>query len=392
MAEESGYRRLIWVIVAIGAVVALVLPARALSSARGSTDLPDATGPLFVGVTHTQDTIEPWDPEPAQELADDILRRAAPVQNQFLMGWGALNPEPSPGQYDWQSLDQRLARITATGGTPVVTLCCAPDWMKGGAAGHTDWDRLGVAPDPAHYDDFAALAVAVSQRYPQVRHFAVWSELRGFYNPWSNDWDMPQFVAFYDTVYRALKQHDPTLQVGGPGPVMDSWAYAEAMSDPSDVRGPWGVVDQRALDALSYWLEHAAGADFLTLNASTANRYTGRTIPVSEAVGKLRAIGDWIRARTDLPQWWMEVYSPAQDREATSYSHWIPATPESIDLALDTIRAAGGHVALLWNPQGTRTLCTNCLWTWPGSPGGSRETEFVPVLASHAALTEGLTP
>ncbi|OLT10047.1 hypothetical protein BJF78_29420 [Pseudonocardia sp. CNS-139] len=63
-----------------------------------------------------------------------------------------------------------------------MTLCCAPDWMKGGEPGETDWSRIEVAPDPAHYADFAALAVDVARRYPQVRHFVVWNELKGFFD------------------------------------------------------------------------------------------------------------------------------------------------------------------------------------------------------------------
>ena len=61
------------------------------------------------------------------------------------MGFGGGNPEPSPGEYDWTSLDRRVDMMRRTGARIVVTLCCAPDWMKGGEPGETDWDMLAVS-------------------------------------------------------------------------------------------------------------------------------------------------------------------------------------------------------------------------------------------------------
>ena len=58
------------------------------------------------------------------------------------MGWGGGNPEPSPGEYDWGSLDVRVETMRRTGARMVITLCCAPDWMKGGEPGETDWSNL----------------------------------------------------------------------------------------------------------------------------------------------------------------------------------------------------------------------------------------------------------
>ena len=69
----------------------------------------------------------------------------------------------SLSRYDWSSLDRRVNQMVKTenfsllppehivfikvetGGTPVITLCCAPDWMKGGEPGFTNWSRLEVA-------------------------------------------------------------------------------------------------------------------------------------------------------------------------------------------------------------------------------------------------------
>lgn len=342
---------------------------------------------FLTGVSHTNHSLQPWSDPKTARLAERILRRTAPVQNVFLMGWGSTNPEPAPGTYDWSSLDYRIDLIERTGGIPIVTLCCAPDWMKGGAAGKTNWKDLGVAPSPDHYDDFAALAVGLAERYPSVRRFSVWSELRGFFDATTNTWDVRSYTDLYNTVYAALKAHDPTLLIGGPNPVMDSWADGETMSSPSPVRGAWGVLDARALEAIEYWLDHKLGGQFISVNATTANRETGRAAPVQVAVQKFVAINEWVRSRTDLPIWYLEVYSPAADRAPTSYSNWIPATPDSIDRALAAIRDSGAAAALLWDPEGNRSRCTNCLWTWPGSPGGAKETSFAAVLERYAAAS-----
>src|SRR3954470_20735717 len=83
-----------------------------------------ATTPAFqVGVTHTQYTADEWRNPTAITRAKDVLRASVRLQAEPLMGWGANNPEPSPGTYDWGTFDERLRLIKASGGTPVVTLC-----------------------------------------------------------------------------------------------------------------------------------------------------------------------------------------------------------------------------------------------------------------------------
>ena len=76
----------------------------------------------------------------------------------------------------------------------------------------------------------------------------------------------------YNLVYASLKAVDPAIQVGGPYVPMDSWSNANTMSDPSAMAGPWGVVDQRALDAVTYWLANASGADFIAVDGSNSTK------------------------------------------------------------------------------------------------------------------------
>ncbi|MFC7762176.1 hypothetical protein ACFQY4_32160 [Catellatospora bangladeshensis] len=193
-----------------------------------------------MGVTHAQYSIDGWSNAEARASAKAVLTATATYQNQHIMGWGALNPQPRPGVYDWSSLDKRMALIRSTGGTPVITLCCAPDWMKGGQAGETDWKRLEAAPDRRHYRDFAELAAAVARRYPDVTHYQVWNELKGFWDEKSNRWDAAAYTDLYNAVYDALKAVDPAIAVGGPYVVLDTWSGGRAGGHASCLAGDWG--------------------------------------------------------------------------------------------------------------------------------------------------------
>lgn len=45
-------------------------------------------------------------------------------QNQHIMGWGAGNPEPSPGHYDFADLDRYGKPVAAS--PPLVILFVSP--------------------------------------------------------------------------------------------------------------------------------------------------------------------------------------------------------------------------------------------------------------------------
>ena len=166
-------------------------PAQAAASlCRKVSRGPGVAGRLVAGLTHTQYSADPGGDSRAVAGARSVLSGTGNcLQNQYVMGFGADNPEPSPGVFNFSTLDARLALIRQTGGTPVITLCCSPDWMKGGDAGTTDWSRIDAALLPEHFDDFAAFARKVAQRYPDVRHYQVWSELKGFWSTSLNRWD-----------------------------------------------------------------------------------------------------------------------------------------------------------------------------------------------------------
>ena len=343
------------------------------------SDLTPSGSRLGWGFTHTQHSADAG-PGAAQERAQKVLSAERLPQNQHLMGWGAGNPEPTPGEYDFESLDRRIELINATGGTPVITLCCAPDWMKGGKEGETDWGELEKAPLPEHYADFAALAAKVAERYDDVRHFQVWNEFKGFYDDDKGRWDHEGYTELYNLVYREVKKVREDSLVGGPYVVMDSLADSD-VPDASEVSGEWGSVDQRALDAVSYWNQHKVDADFVVVDGASYTK-DDRFLPNEfAATEKFTAVGEWVREETGLPLWWGEWYVEPGDaddqREGWSERHRLAAQAAG----MMGMARGGAATAFYWNPQRTDRACPGCLWSGTQRADGGEELPMLELLA-----------
>lgn len=305
---------------------------------------------LVVGVAHDR-TALPLSPAAAGYLA------GVPVQAVSLMGWGAGNPEPSPGVYDWTSLDAEVAAVVAVGAEPVLELAGAPDWLKGGPAGSTDWTRLEVAPTDVA--GFAQLAAVAAARYPQVRRFVVWNEFKGMWDSARNRFDLARYENLFDAVARAVRAVRPDALLGGPYVPVQVWSSAATMSNPSALAGPWGVVDQRALDALAGFLAHG-GADFLVVDGWLGTVDRGQITDPTTGAAVFGAVTSWIRSRTSLPVWWAELHV------ADAVPGWPLATQAAAaGAALQGLNAAGAAVALLWQPQALGAVCSGCLFTDP---------------------------
>jgi hypothetical protein len=344
------------------------------TTARPPATTPNNVAALTVGWTHAQYSADAWFNPAAVASAESVLRTASPVQNQHIFGFGVLNPEPSPGVFDWASLDQRIDMIRRNGGVPTITLCCAPDWMKGGAPGTTDWTKIEIAPDPAHFDDFAQLSAEVAKRYPDVSHFLVWNELKGFWNNALNRWDYEGYTAMYNKIYTAVKAVRPDALLGGPYVVVDTWPNANT-SNPSQLTGPWGVFDQRPLDVIEYWNRNKVGGDFVVLDGGIVNKtYTISTDRVT-AAAKLETITRWAKNVTGLPVWWGELYPIPPGNLSESEE------AEAVMVALNYIAKGGGSVVLLWGPNGTGD-CWGCLFTDVRYAGGGAPSELAQRLIS----------
>lgn len=335
-------------------------------------DWQPQAGRLELGVTHTQESLDAVEPAAARDRGLQILAGPGAIwQGQHLMGFGTLNPEPSPGVYDWSSLDTRMRLIRDTGGRTVLTACCAPDWMKGGDPGTTDWSRLEVAPDPGHFDDFAALTALTVERYPQIERVLVWNELKGFFNDDQNRWDYEGYTALYNKVYTAVKAVRPDVQVGGPYAPVTSLAPGAANAS-TEVSGAWGAADQRALDIVGYWLANKVGADFIAVDGPTQSRDGERPTGVETGASKFADLTTWIRRQTSLPVWWAEFYADVPGGVRVG-----PAAPASTVATLAVLSAfarSGVSVAMLWGPQGSSGLDYSSLWTSSVRADGGRPT------------------
>ncbi|GGT18132.1 GH39 family glycosyl hydrolase [Streptomyces chromofuscus] len=341
------------------------------------------------GFTHTQFSADEGSAAAVARVTSR-LKRSGPAQNQHIMGWGADNPEPVKGRYDFAALDRRIDFVRASGGTPVITLCCAPDWMKGGDAGDTDWSQaaLETAPRPEHYADFAALAATVAERYPDVRHFIVWNEFKGFWNDAEQRWDHEGYTELYNLVHRALKAVDPDIMVGGPYLVMDSVDPRRTDIASTTLKGPWGALDQRVLDAFAYWNEHKAGADFVVVDGSSYTTDDELLPDEFAATEKFTAVGRWVRRQTGgaLPLWWAEYYVEPADGNDDRHG-WSEPRRRAVQAAAMIAMAEGGASSgFYWNPQEeTGPDCPGCLWTPTDNGDGGGALPMYELVARFGA-------
>jgi hypothetical protein len=317
-------------------------------SVRVDRSDPAGTSQLALGVTHTQYSLDPWGDPAAVQRGKELVQRVARLQNQHIYGWGALNPEPQPGVFDWSSLDRRVELMRSTGATPVITLCCAPDWMTQLGTPTTSYPNLPPTPD--HYDEFAQLAARVARRYPDVRHFMVWNEFKGFYDDARRRWDVEAYTRMYNAVYAALKAVDPAIEVGGPYLVVEGTGSRDLGRDGHATAPPITARDRYVLD---YWLAHAAGADFVVIDrnvrgARDHNRYS--RAEYLELTRWFEDVTRQVRRMTKLPVWFAEDYF-RDDR------NWRFQAAGLASVLAAEVRG-GAAASLRWGPQGSDDAAT----------------------------------
>jgi hypothetical protein len=359
-----------------------------------TTQGPDA--PLQTGVAKANNA------QAVTSAVDVLSRFAGSMMDQSIFGFGAQhNPEPRPGVYDFRSIAARVNLIVRAGGIPVITLTQAPSWMytgckEGRIFGTEDINALtpGVTrfvlpPCPAHYADFAALAAHIATAFPQVHYFVVWSELRDFLNrdPVNGRIriDAAHYTKMYNDVYRAIKAARPDDQVGGPYVNLASYPTQLARTTPTTLHGRWGWLDPQAQNALSYWLSHNAGADFVAVDGRTAIASDAPGGPGSKpvhlnplvAAEKYAAVDQWLRTKTHLPIWWMESHiAPAGNK-------WTEAQGAAARIAtLAVMSASGASVGMQWQPQQQQDppWPDEGLWTTTQAAGGGRPTPLSDLL------------
>jgi len=302
---------------------------------------PAGTSKLAVGSSLTKHHLNPNGDPAAVARGKDLMRQVATYQIQPIMGCGTDNPNPSPGVYNWATLDARVELIRQTGGIPVLSLWGAPDWMKGGTAGTTDWSKTEVAPLPKHYDNFANLARQIALRYRDVKHFLVWAELKGFWSSTLQNYDYVAYTTFYNKVYDALKAVDPTIKVGGPYAVIEGTG-----TNLGTLFTASPIIDRNRI-FLQYWLNNKRGADFWAVDRKLAQR--ADTTNYTEA--QLLALTPWfatvtrdLQAMANMPIWFVESYFRRNDTNQQF---------EAVGLAsmLYHQLTAGAVVSSRWSPE-----------------------------------------
>jgi hypothetical protein len=345
---------------------------------------PVAVSRLRLGVTHTQHSLDPWGDKAAIARGKRLLTAAVTYQNQAIYGWGARNPNPRPGVYDWRSLDRRVALIRSMGATPVITLCCAPDWMTRNGTNKSSYPN--VPPTPAHYADFAALARRVARRYPDVKHYLVWNEMKGFWDHASNNWDYERYTQMYNRVWLALKSVNPAIRVGGPYMVIEGSGSRQMGKSGYATADP---ITERDWEVIHYWMRHKLGADFLAIDRKTVssshdrNHYTRaqqlRLTPwFGRVVRRLRRV-------TRLPVWFAEDYF-------LGARSWRFQAAGLASMLRHEARS-GASVSLRWGPQGDRGDPfggnDQALFSDTRRPGGGKP---FPAYAAYKAMHDHFRP
>jgi hypothetical protein len=347
------------------------------------------TSQLITGYSQVDDSLQyPWtgNDETAVDSARALLKPAIGAYNQFIMAWGAADPWPTESDTpDLSSFTGYLGTIQGQGGELVVSLCEAPWWMKGELQADGSTTLLTEA------DDFADIAyssrvldnmmsewvslvqtIAKTAMAPpyNVRRFQVWNELKGYYDPATNAWDYDDsagnpsgpnathgYTYFYNQTYAALKSTAMSMSisasdvwVGGPYVVMESGQKASIMSNPSTITGPWGVLDQRDLDVITYWLANKTGGEFVAVDGSPNVSFGTNPTDDFTMGQKFADVDAWIRTQpggASLPIFWAEWY----DAPVT-----LPSTPQTFGAlkahALAEHVRGGSSVTLMWGGLG----------------------------------------
>ena len=310
-----------------------------------------------IGVTYTSGFWE-YGNQTAVNNAKNLLVKGISFQNQHIMGWGAGDPEPQPGVYSWKDLDHRVELMQSIGAPAIITFCTAPGWMKGS----DDWSMEKDVED-AHFQDFTNLCARIASRYPDVKYFQVWNEMKGFWNTSLNNWDYVRYTNLYNMVYDAVKLVRPDAKIGGPYIPIQGDGGIEIGKSGRDTYKTIGDKDWQVID---YWLKNKNGADFFCFDYSLIDYHDTNTYTFSEKMKLTKYFGlilEQLSQKTDLPIFISEFYGgdDKSDEQFTAANHASCYLHAILNNA---------SAALIWNPQ--EGEIDNYLFTKTDVPAGGQ--------------------
>ena len=243
-----------------------------------------------------------------ERLGVDVLQRQL-AWSQVATSRPADPRDPDDPAYRWPADLERAVRQARRHDMRIGLLVKqTPGWANGGAP-------VTQAPDdPGDYADFL---VAVSRRYPRVRHWMIWGEpsRRANWTPLpSNSPEGPQaYARLLDRAYGALKAHNRRNIVIG----AMTYTIGEAMMPPDWVR--WMKLPDGRPPRMDWWGHNA----FVVRKPDLAQRpyYPG-----------LRDFSDLDTFRGEIrrayrgrptPKFWISEFAVSSDRANRAFSFYV---------------------------------------------------------------------
>jgi len=131
--------------------------------------------------------------------------------------------EPSPGEWNFDRLDQQIAMAETQGADPVIVLGLTPAWASARPRETCNY-APGNCAEPANISDWQNYVFQVATRYKgRVHYYELWNEpsLKSYYTG-----SVESLLQLSQVAYNTLKEIDPTVTVLSPAPVVQKTGIA----------------------------------------------------------------------------------------------------------------------------------------------------------------------
>jgi len=337
---------------------------------------PTIKSDFNVGVTHTQYTVGTGS-STAEVSGRELLKNGLTYANAHVHGWGVGPINETPGQpFNWSTLDARVNLMRMTGSTMVITFCCGPTWMVDpNWTSGTDWTKLEYGILPEHEQDYANLAKEVALRYPDVKYFQVWNEMKGLWNSSTNNWDYQRYTSLYNKIWDTVKAVRPDANIGGP------YLKIEGSGGNTDLglASHWYTnkpITSRNREVIEYWMANKRGADFITIDRNSIDGDENWSdYPEDKRIKLTHWFGDVIRQIKTYSGYKGEPIWMAEDyiwKNADTFQPTNEYQAAALASMLYHEMTGGGAVSLRWGPMKSSSLNKENLFTDTRVSGGGQ--------------------